>query len=117
VLSGPDPFGALLAVTAAGFGGLGLAWWGAAGSGRVDQQIAYLASGGAGGLAMVGAGVGLLLVHLRRRSEAIEMALLADMTAATRELLEFARAGARSEAKGASEEDMSRAPGRQEGGS
>jgi hypothetical protein len=50
---------------------IGLAWNGAAGIDFVSGQIPYLLSGGALGLALVGVGVALVIVHNNRRDRAL----------------------------------------------
>lgn len=64
-------FFALLLI-AAGFGAIGLAWSGAASTLVVSFQLAYLASGGLGGLALLGIGTGILYLQTSRRLAAHE---------------------------------------------
>ena len=58
-------------------------------------QVAWLVSGGLAGVALVGSGLGLLLVHLRRRDAARERATIRE---ATRQVADLAEAVARGHA-------------------
>jgi hypothetical protein len=61
----------VLLVTAVGLGGR-----------PVVDQVSFVASGGLAGIAMVGFGLGLLTVQVRRRDEAEEAAMVERLTAA-----------------------------------
>src|SRR5947199_8600275 len=65
---------------------IGLAWNGAAGIDFVSGQIPYLLSGGALGLALVGIGVGLVIVQNNRRDRAIIEAQLKELSTAVSRL-------------------------------
>ena len=56
----------------AGFGAFFFAWKGAAGTLAVGVQLAYLASGGAGGFALIAGGMGILYVQMSRHLDARE---------------------------------------------
>ena len=75
-----DPWASSLVVAgafiAAGFGSFALAWRGAARTILVQEQVAFLVSGGLGGLAVIAVGVGLGSVQLSRRWAARERAKL-----------------------------------------
>jgi hypothetical protein len=60
------------------------AWKGASGTVRVDVQVAYLASGGLGGLALLVAGSALLTIQLSRWLAARERAELDAVLEAAR---------------------------------
>jgi hypothetical protein len=60
------------AVAAAGLAALGLAWGGAAAQIYVGLQMPYVASGVLSGVALAGTCLGLLAVHLERRSQALD---------------------------------------------
>jgi len=65
-----DPFRRSLIISIAlilgGFIAIGLAWHGAARSLIVAEQLPFLVSGGVGGLALIGAGAGVLAVQSSR---------------------------------------------------
>ena len=61
----------------AGFGAFALGWRGAAATLDVPVQVPYLVSGGLAGLALILAGVVLVLVQLGRREAADERELVA----------------------------------------
>ena len=58
---------AAVALVAGGFAAIVLGWRGTAETALVPVQIAFVVSGAAGGLALVGAGVGLLHIQTCRR--------------------------------------------------
>lgn len=60
----------LLAVAAAGFAALALGWRGAAATPYVPLQMPWLLSGGFVGLALIGASLGALDIHLGRTQDA-----------------------------------------------
>jgi hypothetical protein len=62
----------LAAAAVAGSVGVFAAWRGAAALDAVWLQVPWLVSGGIGGLALIGLGLGLLDVHLERRREAVD---------------------------------------------
>lgn len=66
----------LVAVAAAGLAGLGIAWDGVAATLFPQLQMPFIVSGGFGGIAIVGAALALLAVHLERRSAAGDRAQL-----------------------------------------
>jgi hypothetical protein len=61
---------------------IGLAWNGAAGVDFVSGQIPYLLSGGALGLALVGLGVGMIVVQNSRKDRSLIEAQLRDLNTA-----------------------------------
>jgi len=63
----------------AGFVAFALGWRGAAATLDVPVQVPYLVSGGLAGLALILAGVVLVLVQLGRREAADERQLVADV--------------------------------------
>jgi hypothetical protein len=65
---------------------IGIAWNGAASVDFVSGQVPYLLSGGALGLALVGTGIGLLVVQGSRKDRAILEAHLRDLTGAVERL-------------------------------
>jgi hypothetical protein len=50
----------------AGFVLLFLGWFGVSGTGRTADQLSYMAAGGLGGMALVGAGLTFLIAHEHR---------------------------------------------------
>ena len=56
----------------AGFGAFFFAWKGAAGTLAVGVQLAYLASGGVGGFALIAGGMGIMYVQMSRHLDARE---------------------------------------------
>ncbi len=82
-------------VVLGGFGSFYLAWRGAAGTLAVGVQLAFLLSGGIGGFALIGAGMGIMYVQMSRHLAAREdraWALVLDRALA---ILERIRAGGR----------------------
>lgn len=71
----------------AGFGGIALAWKGAAATLFVPIQMAYVASGAIGGLALIVLGLGVLHVQGSRILEARERAELQNLISETRRFL------------------------------
>jgi hypothetical protein len=67
----------LVALSAAGLAGVGLAWKGAAATLGVWKQLAFVVSGGFGGVALTGASLGLSAVHGERRRAALDRIKLA----------------------------------------
>jgi hypothetical protein len=65
---------------------IGLAWNGAASIDFVSGQVPYLLSGGALGLALVGTGVGLVVVQNARHDRALVETQLRELTAAVSRL-------------------------------
>jgi hypothetical protein len=65
---------------------IGVAWNGAASIDFVSGQVPYLLSGGALGLALVGTGIGLLVVQGSRKDRAILESHLRDLTGAVERL-------------------------------
>jgi hypothetical protein len=70
------------ALVVAGFVALVLAWIGVSGTLNVGTQVAYAASGGIGGLALVISGAGLFFSHVGRWAAAREDASLERVIAA-----------------------------------
>ena len=85
----------LLAVALAGFVGLGLGWAGLASKLFVALQLPFFISGVVGGVALAGAGLGLLAIHLERRAGATERLMLDDAVRDVAEFAELLRAEAR----------------------
>jgi hypothetical protein len=73
--------GVLAAVAVGGLAGLVLAWRGAAASLDVSVQVPFVVSGAFGGIALTGASLALLAIHLDRRATAGERAVLDDAIA------------------------------------
>ena len=69
----------LVAAAAAGVAVLGLAWSGVAAKLVVSLQIPYVVSGAIGGLAVAGASLAILAVHMERRRSAEDRAELDDV--------------------------------------
>ena len=69
------------ALVLAGFGTFALGWRGAAATLDVSLQVPYLVSGGLAGLALILAGVVLVLVQLGRREAADERELVTGVIA------------------------------------
>lgn len=78
---GVRAIGVLCAVAAAGLVGLYLAWRGVAATLAVWEQVSFVASGVFGGMALTGTALGILSIHLRRRSAAEERAALEELIA------------------------------------
>ena len=78
---------ALAVVVAAGLALVGLGYSGAAATLLVPFQLPYLISGAVLGLAVVGTGLGLLMVHLERVEAAAERRRLAELQRQTLRLL------------------------------
>jgi hypothetical protein len=85
-------FGAALA----GFVALGIGWAGLASKLLVPLQLPFLVSGAIGGVALTGASLGLLAIHLERRATAVERAALDGVVRDAAELAELVRARAAS---------------------
>lgn len=81
LLSDPFSRSIILSVTivVAGFVAIGIGWRGAARSVVVAEQLAFLVSGGVGGLALVMAGAGLLVVQSSRYWNARERRRLEEL--------------------------------------
>ena len=71
----------------AGFVAFALGWRGAAATLDVPVQVPYLVSGGLAGLALILAGVVLVIVQLGRREAADERELVADVIVHAHEAL------------------------------
>jgi hypothetical protein len=69
----------LVALCLAGVVALFLAWRGAAATLGVWNQVPFVLSGAFGGVALLGAGGGLLAIHARRREAAEERAYLDEL--------------------------------------
>jgi hypothetical protein len=69
----------LAALAAAGFGGIALGWRGAAATLFVVLQLPWVISGGFVGVALIGAGLALLITHLDRTEAAAERASLVEL--------------------------------------
>lgn len=78
---------ALAGVVGAGLALLGLGWSGTAATLLVPFQVPYFVSGTILGLAVVGTGLGLLMVHLDRVEAAEERRRLAELQRQTLRLL------------------------------
>ena len=94
----PDPFVvsvvALGVLGAAAFAVLALTWRGVAAQVDVAAQVAFIVSGGIGGLALVGFASGVVVIQARRWTEAQRRAELDGLiTAATELLASVRRAG------------------------
>lgn len=70
---------ALAATVGAGFAALALGWRGVAGLASVARQVPFLMSAGFIGMALVGAGLTLLVLHLDRVEAAQERVALAGL--------------------------------------
>jgi hypothetical protein len=86
--------GVLAAAVATGFVAMVLAWRGAAARISVADQVPYVVSGAMGGLALVAFALAVLVVQVRRRTEALRRADLARVRAAVAELAMEVRAEA-----------------------
>lgn len=86
-----DPFLSSVTVSAAlviaGFVSIGLAWRGAARLASVAGQLPFILSGGLAGLGLIGCGLALVDVQLRRRAEAADRADFDRVLAAGADLL------------------------------
>lgn len=69
----------LVACAVAGFVGVALGWSGAAGVSVATVQVPFVVSGVFGGLALAGASLALLSVHLGRRRAAAERQQLGEV--------------------------------------
>jgi hypothetical protein len=69
----------LAGVVLAGFVLVGLAWRGAAATLFVSLQLPWVVSGAFAGIALLGAGLALLMTHLDRAEAAMERAQLAEL--------------------------------------
>lgn len=90
-----DPFVAsvvaLGVLGAAAFVTLALGWQGLAAEVNVATQVAFLVSGGIGGLALVGFASGVVVIQARRRDEAQRRAAFERVVSAATELLASVR--------------------------
>lgn len=71
-----------IAMMAAGFLLIVLAWNGAASFDTIQQQFPYLLSGGLAGLGLIGGGLGLIVVREQRRTTAVLEAKLDEIVSA-----------------------------------
>jgi len=78
----------LVAVAATGFAAVGLGWRGVANQRLLVVQLPYVVSGAIGGVALAGAALGLLAVHLERRQGATDRLVLDDAIRSARDLAE-----------------------------
>jgi hypothetical protein len=89
-----DPVAVILitgaVLVAAGFLALLLGWRGAAGTLNIPVQLPYLVSGGIGGIALIGMGLGLCNLAASRREAAREIARLQGLVDDAAKLLEAA---------------------------
>lgn len=81
----------LLAIVTAGFVAVGLTWRGVAGSQLAVPQVAFIVSGGFGGVALIGFGLGVASIQLRRWTEAKRRAEFDLVLRAMEDLLVVAR--------------------------
>lgn len=90
-----DPFSASLlvhlAALAMGVAALGFAWTGTRESADVAEQIAYVVSGGLGGIALIGFASGVFAIEARRWAEARRRAEFDRVIAEAAELLAAVR--------------------------
>lgn len=77
----------LAVLVVASFVAFGLTWRAAADEVLLSRQLPFVISGGLGGLALLGAALGLAYVQVRRWVEADARAELADVTECARQLL------------------------------
>ena len=82
----PTPTYVGIAVIAAGFLLLGLAWGGVAGKANVAEQVPYLVSGGLTGIALVIVGVTIVNVAAKRRDSALRDQQIQILAEAMRDL-------------------------------
>lgn len=80
-----------LAMTAAGFGTILLAWNGAASFDRTPQQFPYLLSGGITGIALIIVAMAVLVMQVARRASAERSRQMAQVNAAMAGLVAAAR--------------------------
>jgi hypothetical protein len=66
-------------LTIAGFVVVLVTWYGAAGTLFVAFQVPLLVSGGLGGLALIGVGLALVHIQVRRRDAALEQRMTGDV--------------------------------------
>ena len=81
----------LVVLAAAGLAGIVIGWRGAAASLVVSVQLPYIVSGVIGGVALLGFALGLLIIQVRRRREALERAEFDRVVRAAADLLAAAR--------------------------
>lgn len=81
----------LVVLAAAGLAGIIIGWRGAAASLVVSVQLPYIVSGVIGGVALLGFALGLLIIQVRRRREALERAEFDRVVRAAADLLAAAR--------------------------
>lgn len=81
----------LISLSLAGLVALGLAWRGTASQLYVGFQLPFVASGDFGGVALIGAGAGLLAIHLERRAAATRRAAMDDIVRSAAVLAESVR--------------------------
>jgi hypothetical protein len=87
-----DPWWQAVAVFAglvvAGFALLAVAWRGVARTVFVPYQLPWVMSAGVAGLALIGAALGLLTIHIGRRDDAVHRAEFDDFTNTFTELIQ-----------------------------
>jgi hypothetical protein len=83
---------ALALVAGSGFVVVALAWRGAAAQRYVSQQLPFVVSGAAGGLALSGAALAFLIIHLDRRAAAERRAAMDDVVRDVTAIAEAIRA-------------------------
>ncbi|MBV9663756.1 MAG: hypothetical protein JOZ37_07300 [Actinobacteria bacterium] len=81
----------LVVLAAAGLAGIIIGWRGAAASLVVSVQLPYIVSGVIGGVALLGFALGLLIIQVRRRREAVQRAEFDRVVRAAADLLAAAR--------------------------
>ncbi|MBV8959357.1 MAG: hypothetical protein JO054_15770 [Actinobacteria bacterium] len=81
----------LVVLAAAGLAGIIIGWRGAAASLVVSVQLPYIVSGVIGGVALLGFALGLLIIQVRRRREALERAEFDRVVRTAADLLAAAR--------------------------
>lgn len=79
-----------IALVAAGFLMMGVAWWGTARTFFIPSQIAYLVSGGVLGVATVATGLTVVVAHLLRVATARRSLQLRLLTGEMRSLVDVA---------------------------
>jgi hypothetical protein len=81
------------ALAVAGLVGIAVGWRGAAATLVVAEQLPYVVSGVLGGVALLGFALGLLIIQLRRREEAVRRTELDRVVRAAADVLAVARSG------------------------
>lgn len=93
-----DPFAVSIVLAGGfvviGFVGIAIAWRGVARLATVAGQVPFLLSGAMGGVALVGLGLVLFDIQLRRRTDADERAAFDRVLEAAAALVQRAEAGA-----------------------